>query len=103
MNQLAIDFDARLLARTNDPGTSHEAARRTREFAGGHIGTILAALQDAGPLTVDQIAARTRLRADQINKRLPEMQRKRLAEPTGTTRASASGRSERVWRVCNGG
>ena len=100
MNQIAIDFDAYSHARRSDPETSHIAARRTREFAGGHIATILAALEDAGEagLTIDEIAKRCALTSTQCARRLPDMQKLRLAIPTGFTRLSASGRPERVWR-----
>jgi predicted ArsR family transcriptional regulator len=94
---LAFDFDAHAHARRSDPETSHVAARRTREFAGGHIATILACLHEHGPQTVDQIAGRTRLNSQQVNKRLPDMEKAGLAAPTGFTRLSASGRPERVW------
>jgi predicted ArsR family transcriptional regulator len=95
MNQISIDFDAN--ARQSDPWTSHVAARRTREFAGGHVATILECLREHGPQTVDQIAGRTRLNSQQVNKRLPDMEKAGLAAPTGLTRLSASGRPERVW------
>lgn len=86
------------MARRTDPDTSHIAAARTSEFRANHAGRILAALQDHGPMTVDQIAKVTDLTAWQVNKRLPELQRANVATPTGETRLSASGRPERVWR-----
>lgn len=99
MNQLALDFNPRRLARSCDPSTSHEAARRVREFATGHSATILDCLRAHGALTVDEIAKHTPLLAHQINKRLPEMQRSGLVRPTGRTRSSASGRPEREWEA----
>lgn len=94
---LAFDFDSHHLARRDDPATSHIAASRVREFQAGHIGTILACLQDHGPQTIDEIAKRTHLTSVQVARRTADMQRLKLAEPTGTTRLSASGRPERVW------
>jgi len=107
LSQLAIDFDCRVHARAADPLTSHVAAARAREFAAGHVEIILAALQDHGPQTLDEIAKRTRLTSVQIARRLADMRPvsddcphgKGLAEPTGETRLSASGRPERVWRA----
>lgn len=90
-------FDSRHLARKSDPQTSHQAAARVHEFAGGHREQILACLKRHGSLTVDEIAKRTRLQSQAINKRLPELERAGLARPTGGTRLSASGRPERVW------
>lgn len=97
--QLSLEFNPRALARRSDPATSHEAARRVREFATGHSATVLACLKAHGTLTVDEIAKHTPLLAHQINKRLPELQRSGLVAPTGETRLSASGRPERVWRA----
>lgn len=99
MNQLALEFNPRSLARRSDPPTSHEAARRVREFASGHASTILDCVEAHGPMTVDEVAKHTPLLAHQINKRLPELQRAGLVAPTGETRLSASGRPERVWRA----
>lgn len=93
--QLSI-FDAPL-ARKTDPVTSHHAASRVREFSPKHCETILSVLRKQGPLTVDEIAKLTPLLAHQINKRLPELRRNGLADTTGETRLSASGRPERVW------
>lgn len=87
------------LARRSDPDTSHIAAERTTEFRANHAGRILAALQDHGPMTVDQIAKVSDLTAWQVNKRTSELQRAGVAEPTGETRLSASGRPERVWKA----
>lgn len=99
MNQLALSFDPRRLARASDPITSHEAARRVREFAKGHALIILECLRTHGDLTVDEIAKRTTLLAHQINKRTKELQDAGLIITTGETRLSASGRNERVWRA----
>ena len=98
MNQLAL-LDDGPRARQSDPATSHAAAARVAEFAGTHAEIILQCLTRHGPQTVDQIAARTRLFSQQINKRLPELDRQGRVEPTGLARASASGRMERVWRL----
>lgn len=87
------------LARRSDPDTSHIAAERTTPFRANHAGRILAALQDRGPMTVDQIAKVTELTAWQTNKRLPELERTGVVTTTGETRLSASGRPERVWRA----
>lgn len=97
MNQLAIDWEAN--ARQSDPWTSHAAAARVREFATGHIATILDCLERHGPATADEIASRVGLLSHQVNKRLSDCQRKGLARPTGICRLSASNRLERVWGV----
>lgn len=97
MNQLAIDWEAN--ARHSDPWTSHAAASRVREFATGHIATILDCLREHGPQTADEIASRTGLLSHQVNKRLSDCQKRELARPTGICRLSASNRLERVWQI----
>lgn len=92
MNQISMNFESTTLARRTDPTTSREAAA-------GHHKLILDCLLEHGPLSPDQIATKIRLDKFQICRRLPEMQRANLAEPTGETRPSASGRNERVWRA----
>ncbi len=87
------------LARKSDPITSHAAATRVAEFAQTHAERILRCLSSNGPLTADQIAARTFMQSQAINKRLPELQRKGFAAPTGELRASDSGCMARVWGV----
>lgn len=95
--QMAIDFDAAKLARSTDPATSHAAAARVHEFGSGHIADIRRCLALHGPLTADQIALHTELDKHQICRRLPEMESAGIAAPTGDTRASRTGRQERVW------
>lgn len=101
--QLAFGFAAaralstQRLARTADPETSHIAAARTVEFRTNHAGRILAALQDHGAMTVCEIERVTGIPQHAIGKRMGELQRVRVAAPTGETRLSASGRPERVW------
>lgn len=100
MNQMTFfEPEPRTLARRTDPQTSHAAAARVAEFSGSHRAQVLEALKRYGPLTVDQIATRTKLQSQQVNKRTIECQRLGLAEPTGEERLSASGRPERVWKA----
>lgn len=96
-NNYSIDFDPRRLARTSDPSTSHEAARRVREFRKGHALLILECLRQHGDLTVDEMAKHTGLSSHQINKRTSELHDANLIITTGAERPSASGRPERVW------
>lgn len=102
MQQLDMLDEPRKLARTSDPTTSQAAADRVREFAPAHREQILAALRRFGPMTVDRIAAITRLQSQQINKRTSDMRRAGLIEPTGREFPSNSGRPEREWGVCGG-
>lgn len=94
-----------LLARKTDPDTSKFAAVSVNEFSRVHRNMILNALRKYGRMTVDQIAARTSLMSQQINKRLPEMDRDGLVRVVTTedgvaiTRPSLSGRPERVWEA----
>lgn len=100
--QLAFDMPtgSHPMARNTDPSSSHMAAAMACEFSGTHRDIVLDALKKYGPMTVDQIAARTRLNSQQINKRTPELQRLGQAETVeGRTLLSSSGRLERVWRA----
>lgn len=86
------------LARNSDPVTSHMAAAMVRKFAPTHRGDILRVLSLKGPMTVDQIAYESGLPSQAVNKRLPELQRLKLATPLdGMLRPSDSGRMARVW------
>lgn len=102
MNQLAIDFSAiapETRARTSDPATSHAAAKSSSRWAASHAGRIFVALVGHGPRTVDELSAIVGLQSQQINKRLPELERLGLALPTDELRPSRSGHQERVWRA----
>lgn len=101
MNQLAMPFDSLPApgARQSDPWVSHEAARAAKQFQLSHAQIILHCLEQYGPQSKDQIAARTNLRGDQVDRRMVEMQRAGQIELTGKYRLSAAGHRERVWRA----
>ena len=82
MNQLNLCLIVPL-ARRRDPSTSHRAAERAAPIAPIHRNIILAALRDHGPLTQYGIERHTGLLAHKVGKRLIELQRLGLAEPTG--------------------
>lgn len=96
------DFDPRTHARADDPETSHAAAAAAESFVGTHCDRILACLRRCGPLTKDEIAARTGLTAVQVDRRLPDLEEREEAAPTGEVRQSRSGRPERVWAAVDG-
>lgn len=91
-----VPSDEHPRARNSDPCTSHAAARNTERFAKTHAGRILADLVARGPATVDQLSERVGLQSQQINKRLPELERDGLAYPEGVRRSHA-GNLERIW------
>lgn len=86
------------LFRQTDPVTSKIAGVAAREFKGEHERRILDALA-AGPGTKDEIASRCGLSEQQVARRMHGLARAGLVETTGSTRPSASGRPERVWRA----
>lgn len=92
-------------ARTIDPTTSHAAAGIVDQFADDHYGRILKALSIVrafyghGKAGAEQIAQAAGLQPYQVRKRLPELQRNGDVRPTGETRKTESGRSERVWEL----
>lgn len=67
-------------ARRSDPATSHAAARSAERFAESHAGRILAALKE-GPRGASGLSAMTGLSVEQCCRRLPELQKAKLAEP----------------------
>jgi predicted ArsR family transcriptional regulator len=85
------------LFRKTDPVTSKIAGREAKQFKGDHERRILEALA-AGPGTKDEIASRCGLSEQQVARRMHGLARAGLVVPTGSTRPSASGRPERVWR-----
>jgi len=91
-------LDTLPLFRRTDPVTSKIAGTMAREFKGDHERRILEALA-AGPGTKDEIASRCGLSEQQVARRMHGLARAGRVETTGTTRPSASGRPERVWRV----
>jgi predicted ArsR family transcriptional regulator len=86
------------LFRRTDPVTSKIAGAMAREFRGDHERRILEALA-AGPGTKDEIAGRCGLSEQQVARRMHGPARAGLVETPGTTRPSASGRPERVYRA----
>lgn len=88
-----------LPVRSTDPETSFEAAENCVAFAGKHKDKILSCLKHFGPLSPTQIAGFTGLTEVQIDRRLPELERANLAEPTGEYNLSRSGCRERVWKA----
>ncbi len=98
MTQIAID--PQRISRRTDPQTSVAAAERAAKFAPKQHARILAALQMLGqPAGAHEIAEVAGLTQVQVCKRLPEMQRAGLVEPTGEVRPTGWGGSERVWRM----
>jgi hypothetical protein len=93
-----LTFDDAPLARRSDPVTSHLAAAQAGELQAAHQREILAALK-LGPAGKSEIAARSKLDGHAVARRLPELQRKGLASPTGRTVPSTSGREEREWQL----
>lgn len=86
------------LWRRNDPVTSKIAGTEAKAFRGEHERRIVQALAQ-GPGTKDEIAHRCGLTEQQVARRMHGLARAGIVEPTGTTRPSASGRPERVWRT----
>lgn len=91
-------LDTLPLFRRTDPVTSKIAGTEAKAFKGEHERKILDALA-AGPGTKDEIAGRCGLTEQQVARRMNGLQRAGLVTPTGTTRPSASGRPERVWKA----
>lgn len=98
MIQLALEMPAPR-ARRKDPETSHQAAAKASGLAQDHCRLITLALQEHGPQTIYELAARTRLSHVQIARRLPELAAADFVVVTNETRAGSTGRQCRVWRI----
>jgi len=93
MNQLAIEFHAR----RTDPETSHEAAKRAKEFAGEHHRKILNFLAlDRQGSTIYGIADYTKIDHVAIARRMGELERAGKVYTKGE-RPGPTGRMCRVW------
>ena len=84
-------------SRKSDPVTSHQAAEQIKEAVPQHMDLIYQCLLEHGPLGKDGIARVTGLDPNQVARRLPEMKKMGVVEPTGQTVTSNAGRSEREW------
>lgn len=90
MNQMAL-FSAAPAARRRDPETSKAAALKAVDFVALHRARILAVLDQPG--TIYDLAERCGLDRVAIARRLPELAREGVAEPTDERRDGC-----RVWR-----
>ena len=87
------------LARRSDPQTSKDAAKSAADFASSHCGIILSALKKYGPAGKTRLAARTQISDVAVARRLADLQKQGLAEPTGETEINGKNRQERIWRA----
>lgn len=87
------------VARRSDPATSHAAAAQAVDLSRRHRAVIVECLKRHGALGKDGIAARTRIDAVAVCRRLSELQREGLIRPTGRTVPSTAGRAEREWEA----
>lgn len=100
MNTPQLDMFERTHARRADPATSRQAARSMAMPSEAQRQAVYVALMMAGkPVTADEIAVRAGLDKVQVCRRLPELEREGMAEPTDETRPTPSGRSARCWRL----
>lgn len=85
--------------RSTDPQTSKEAAEKSREFSRGQCIKIIDCLKSHGSMGKTLIAEFSGIGDVAVARRLADLQKAGLAEPTKATQLSASGRNERVWRL----
>ena len=102
-SQLPLPFDARRLARSENPTTSKSAAAACRELRSEHHSTILAVMnseivgQDelmviTRDWNADEIAEKCSLDRHQIGRRLHELERSGMVRKSGRQRATPTGR-----------
>ena len=85
--------------RNTDPITSAQAADAAIDLAKDHAAKILAVLKEHGPLGKDGIAFILCMEGAQISRRLSELEKINLIQPTGKKVMSMHGRAEREWMI----
>lgn len=85
--------------RSSDPITSYEAADSAKDLASKHYSIIVDCLKAHGALGKDGIARHSGLEANQIARRLNELEKMNLIQLTGKTVKSLAGRNEREWKA----
>jgi len=90
---------ARALVRYGDPQTSHAAARKVSAFANNHHKRIYEALTTMKDGTFYEIADRSGLEPSSVWRRLNEMEKDSLIQPTGEERRGPTNRLCRVWKA----
>jgi len=91
-------YRSRTLARNADPQTSHEAAKQVSVFQNNHQKRIYEALTTMKDGTFYEIADRCGLQPPSVWRRLNEMEKSGLIQPTGEERKGPTNRLCRVWR-----
>ena len=93
--------------RRTDPETSRQAAQSAKHRVPTHIDYIRNAMIGKGPMTSEQIAeliesAGVKLGRDtyfEVSRRLNDMADNELAEKTGNTATTSTGRQAQTWRL----
>ena len=100
------DFEQTRTRRT-DPETSRQAARCVKAHVPTHIDYIRNAMMAKPPMTAEQIAeliesVGVKLGRDtyfEVSRRLKDMAESEMAEKTGNTATTRTGRQAQTWRV----
>jgi predicted transcriptional regulator len=85
--------------RTTDPKTSRDAAASMKKAATAQCAKVLVVLRLHGELGAEQIGDHLGMDGYAVRKRLAELCTAGVITPTGKTRKTRSGRSERVWEA----
>lgn len=83
--------------RAHDPITSVEAAEESLKFSKTQCGRILAALERLGNAGADELATATGLTVVQVDRRLPELKRDKLAHVLQLNGEDVRRDGYRVW------
>jgi predicted ArsR family transcriptional regulator len=95
---MSTDF-ARTHARGDDLDTSHDAAESAESISKRHKAIVYAALKMHGPLTSEEIAAKTRLEHAQTWRRVSDLRNDGEVIDSGERRPNKSGRQAAVWKL----
>lgn len=95
------DFDPKKHVRKTDPVTSHAASEKSGVLAHRHCVEIKKALDDVFPkgLNFEEIANYVGFaQTTQVSRRMVDLERRGMAERTGETSMTSSGRHAQTWR-----
>ncbi len=88
-----------IMARHSGGLTSAAAAEAIEPHANRLRAVVLAALQESGPMTSQEIEDRTGLEGNTVRPRLVELREMGRVRDSGLTRPTRSGRDATIWEV----
>lgn len=102
MAKFVEEFDPKKHARKTDPTTSQMASMQAGQLAHQHCAEIKRVLDEVYPdgLNFEEISTKVGFQqTTQVSRRMVDLERQGMAERTGETRQTSSGRQAQIWRA----